>query len=188
MPPESIGRWIARLFAWLAASLALWHFGAGLLAVIQAWIAAWGANAWFPGLVSGWQREGATIDFATRLHALAGGRVGDLVFTVNGRIYSYGLAFFAALCLATDPRRWAGLLAGASGLLLLFGGSAMFDLLQQVFIANGALAARDYLPTDAERNAIALGYQASAILVPTVAPVIGWGVVHRRFLARWMAG
>ena len=184
---DSLGAWVARVFLWLIPSFALWHFASGPLASLQATLATVGTNAWFPGLLSGWERAGGTIDFATRLHASAAGRIGDLVFGVNARAYSYGLALYLALCLATDPRRWKGLLAGAAALLPVVAWGVLFDLLQQVFISHGALAARDYLPTGWERNLIALGYQAGAILLPMAAPVVAWGVVHRGFLARRMA-
>lgn len=185
MPRESIGRWIARVFLWLVPSFALWHFASVPLAAAQAYLAMVGADAWFPGLVSGWERHGAALDFATRVQALAGGRAGDLVFPVNARIYSYGLALFVALSLATDPRRGLGLVAGLFALIPLAAWGVAFDLLQQVFIVHGGLSARDYLPTAVERNLIAIGYQVGAIILPPVAPVVAWGLVHRAFLGRW---
>jgi len=185
MPPESIWRWIGRLFAWLVPAYAAWVLLWPALAAVQAQAAMIAANAWFPGLVSGWERSGDAIDFVTRLRAVGGGRSGDLLFTVNPRVYSYGLPFFAALSLATDVRRWKGL---AGGLVVLLGvavwGTA-FAFLQQVFIAHGAIAARDFLPTPLERNLIALAYQAGTILLPAATPPVAWAVVHRDFLDRW---
>ena len=187
MRADSLGAWVARVFLWMIPSFALWHFASGPLASLQAALATAGANAWFPGLLTGWERDGGMIDFVTRLHASTAGRIGVLVYGVNGRVYSYGLALFVALCLATDPRGWKGLLAGAGALLPVIAWGVLFDLLQHVFIAQGALAARDYLPTPWERNLIALGYQAGVLLLPMAAPVLAWGAVHREFLARRMA-
>jgi hypothetical protein len=182
---ETPWRWIGRVFLWLVPAFAAWHFGAGLLAAAQAALATAGVNVWFPGLVEGWTRADAALDFVTRIQARAGGRLADLVFPVNARVYSYGIALFVALCLATDPRRWIGLLVGSGVLVGLAGWGVGFDLLVQVFISQGGLAARDYLPTGLERNLIGLGYQVGSILLPTVAPVVAWGCVHRAFLARW---
>jgi hypothetical protein len=178
-------RWIGRVFLWLVPAFAVWTLASPGLAALQAELAMVVANAWFPGLVSGWERSGEAIDFVTRLRAATEGRTGDLVFGVNPRIYSYGLPLFAALCLGTDPRRWAGLLLGAAALVPFLVWGVAFDLLKQVFITHGALAAPDILPTPFERNAIALGYQMGAILLPTAAPAVAWAVVHRAFWARW---
>jgi len=175
------------VFLWLVPCFAIWHFISAPLAALQAYLAMVGADAWFAGLVSGWERQDAAIEFATRVQALSAGRVGDVVIPVNARIYSYGLALFAGLSLATDPRRWIGLAAGLLTLLPVAAWGVAFDLLQQVFIAHGAIAARDYLPTALERNLIAIGYQVGAIILPPAAPVVVWGVVHRAFLARWTA-
>src|SRR5262252_1104212 len=175
MRADAVWPWVGRVFLWLVPCFALWHFAAAPLAEAQGALARFGANAWFPGLVSGTESAGGSIDFVTRLKAAQEGRVGDLVFTVNARAYSYGLALFAALCLATGWRRWLGLAAGLATLLLVAAGGVLFDLLQQVFITQGAVSARLFLPTDLERNAIALAYQAGAILLPTGAPIVAWG-------------
>jgi hypothetical protein len=184
MRADAVWPWVGRVFLWLVPCFALWHFAAAPLAEVQGTLARFGANAWFPGLVSGTESAGGSIDFVTRLRATQTGRVGDLVFTVNARAYSYGLALFAALCLATGwRRRWMGLAAGFAALLLVAAGGVLFDLLQQVFITQAALSAGLFLPTDLERNIIALTYQAGAILLPTAAPIVAWGAVHRNFLA-----
>jgi hypothetical protein len=182
---ETPWRWIGRVFLWLVPAFAAWHFAAGFIAVAQAGLATVGVNAWFPGLVEGWTRADTALDFVTRIQARAGGRLGDLVFPVNARLYSFGIPLFAALCLATDPRRWIGLVAGSTALVALAAWGVAFDLLAQVFISQGGLAARDYLPTGLERNLIGLGYQAGALLLPTLSPVVAWGCIHRSFLARW---
>lgn len=187
MRPDSPWRWVARVFLCLLPSFAAWHFAAGPLAAAQAGLAAAAANAWFPGLVEGWDRAGALVDFVTRVRVSTGGRAGDLVVPVNARLYSYGLALFVALCLATDLRRWRGLALGLVALLPLCAWGVAFDFLTQVFIHQGGLAARDYLPTPLERNLIAVGYQVGSLLLPTVAPVVAWGVVHRAFLRTWAA-
>jgi hypothetical protein len=186
MRRDSLAGWIGRLFLWLVAAFAAWVLLWPFLAAIQAQLAVFAANAGFPSLVSGWERSGDAIDFVTRLRASAGRRGGEILFTVNPRLYSYGLPLFTALCLATDPRRWPGLLAGLLVLLPLAAVGVAFDLLHQVFITHGAIAARDFLPTPLERNAIALGYQVGALILPTAGPAVAWGVVHRAFLARWV--
>jgi hypothetical protein len=183
---DSLGRWVARVFLWLVPSFALWYLASTPLAHLQAALARPAAGAWFPGLVSGWDAAGGIIEFATRLQARQGGRVGELIFSVNALLYSYGLALFAALSLATAPRRWGALLAGLAALTALSAWGVLFDLLQQTFIAEGALAAPDYLPTPVERNLIALGYQAGIILFPSVAPLVAWAVAHREFVASRM--
>ena len=185
MPRDSLARWVGRLFLWLVPAHAAWVALWPVLAAIQAQAAVIAANAWFPGLVSGWERSGEAIDFVTRLRAVAGARSGDLLFTVNPRAYSYGLPFFAALCLATDPRRWPGLVGGLAVLLGVAAWGTTFAFLQQVFIAQGALAARDFLPTPLERNFIALAYQAGTILLPAGVPPVAWAIVHRQFLLSW---
>jgi hypothetical protein len=185
MPTESLGRWIARIFLWLVPCFAVWHFASGSVAALQAWIAGVAAGSWFPGLVSGWERTDATIDFVTRLTAVVDGRPGEVLVSVNARLYSYGLPLFAALCLATGWRRWPGLAAGLAALAAVAGIGVGFELLRDVFALHGAAALRDFAPTAFERHAIALGYQAASLLSPTLLPVLAWGIVHRDFLGRW---
>ena len=185
MPRESLWPWVGRLFLWLVPAFALWHFTAGWIAAAQAGIASFVTATWFPGLVAGWERADAIIDFATRIDAPRAGRGAQLVFPVNARLYSYGLPLFAALCGATSWRRWPGLLLGLAALLAIAGTGVAFELLRDVFGVHGAAALRDYAPTALERNAIALGYQAGSLFSPTVAPVLAWGVVHRDFVRRW---
>jgi hypothetical protein len=185
-PPESLWGLAGRVFLWLVPAFAAWHFAAPAIAAVQALGASIAISAWFPGLFRGWELAGASIELASRIDVAQGGRIGQLVVTVDGRLFSYGVPLYLALCLAVDPRKVAAMLLGLLALVPFLVWGVAFDALRQVFITMGPLTARDYAATGFERNAIALGYQLGTLFFPALSAVMVWAVAHRAFIARWI--
>lgn len=92
--------------------------------------------------------------------------------------YTYGIALFLALALAMrQSRRPVPILMGVVILVVLPAFGIAFDALKQLGATRG-------LPPflawgTAMREAVALGYQAGTLLLPTLAPVAIWLVVGR---------
>lgn len=96
--------------------------------------------------------------------------------------YTYGIALFLALALAArESRQVLGIAVGAAILVLLPACGIGFDALKQL---GSAPELSMFLPwSGALREAIALGYQASTLLLPTLVPVAMWLYLAR---AAWM--
>lgn len=92
--------------------------------------------------------------------------------------YTYGIALFLALALAAkESRRPVGIAIGTAILLALPAFGIAFDALKQLGATPGL---PPFLRWGAGlREAIALGYQAGALLLPTLAPVAIWLVLAR---------
>ena len=87
--------------------------------------------------------------------------------------YTFGIAVFAALALAT--RGWRTPVRMAAGVALLLPLPALgisFDALRQ--LGSTPEIAGMLAWTATTREAIALGYQVSSLLLPTLAPIIAW--------------
>jgi hypothetical protein len=100
---------------------------------------------------------------------------------VNASLYTFGMALFLALSAALKVSRRPGRIAlGCVALALVPGWGVAFDALKQLG-ATAALAT--YLEwTPGFREAIALGYQAGTLLLPTLVPIALWLGLNREIL------
>ena len=171
--------------------------GAAALALLPVFLALWYAAAaplaWIPGKLA--LPIIRVASGGTTVMALKGR---ELVYTVKLEMpyrpggvpriaaeievaaakYTYGIALFLALALAAkESRRPVGIAIGAAILVALPAIGIAFDALKQLGATRG-------LPPflawgGGMREAIALGYQAGTLLLPTLAPVAIWLVVGR---------
>lgn len=112
----------------------------------------------------------------------AGGRMAEFSIEANPARYSYGLPIFLALLLAA---RGKGRIArAAAGYALLLPAQAfsltLYILMQALLItqANIRLLRIDQWQIEA----IVYGYQLGALVVPTLAPILVWLWLDRRFV------
>jgi len=112
----------------------------------------------------------AGLTFVTAI-ATHGGAV-VLTVDVNPRLYSYGIALYAAIVLDVGTRgRWWTILAGFAVVFAVTVWGNSFDFVAQlVRAAPGELAS--YGARATTRNLIALGYQMGSLLLPTVVPAV----------------
>lgn len=97
--------------------------------------------------------------------------------------YTYGIALFLALAFAArESRKALGIVAGTAILFVLPAFGIAFDVLKQLGATAGfAPFLRWHSGT---REFVALGYQAGALLLPTLAPIAAWLILIRE---RWAA-
>jgi len=174
---------VARVLVMLAPCFAAWYFTAPYHAAVVGPVALKLVEPWRVGLVSSLERTGHTLSFVTELEvASTAGRAGVLVAEINPLVYTYGLALFVALMLATRARAWK-IAVGAVALLPFQAWSVAFDFLVQVAVLSGPdVAARAGL-FGWQREVIALGYQAGTLLFPSLVPVLLWALFNRDFIA-----
>lgn len=181
--PESLGGFALRTFLWLPACFAAWYALSGHHASLVGSLARAVANAVRPGLVTAVEPQAAQLAFVTGVVVPhAAGEKALLVPEVDALLYTFGLAFFAALMLGSRARWWA-LAAGAVALLPFQAWGVAFDLLVQLAVRLGPeISAQAGL--HGHREAIVLGYQAGALIFPTLMPVVLWAAFNRAFIER----
>ena len=177
--PPALGPFILRVFLWLPPCFGAWYLAAPFHTELAAGFARFFV-AIFNGLLVSATENGTDLVFVTTLKVDQAGKAGLLTVDVNPLVYTYGLALFLALMLATRARLWR-LVAGAAILLPFQGWGIGFDFLAQVGAKLGPdIAAQAGLL--GSREFIALAYQLGNLLLPSLVPVMVWVALERRFI------
>jgi hypothetical protein len=178
----SLGHFVLRTLLWLPPCLAAWYFGARIHAAVAGGLARLMLGLFRPGIVSAIEQPGVDLVFVTSLDVQsAPGQAGLLVPEVNPLLYTFGLAFFLALMLAARAPWWK-ILAGAALLLPFQSWGIAFDFLAQVGIKLGPGIAAQAGLSGWRTEAIALGYQIGALILPSLIPVVLWALFSRAFI------
>jgi hypothetical protein len=184
MNPASprIGAFVLHAFLWLPVAFAAWYFTAPFHSAVAGRL-AWLLIALFKsGLVASLEQPARDLVFVTTLQVQeAGGQVALVTPEVDPLLYTYGLAFYLALVLASRAP-WRRVLMGIAVLLPFHAWSIAFDFLAQVGFRMGpeVSAAAGFAPWAVE--ATALGYQVGTLMLPTLMPVIVWAAACPAYL------
>lgn len=180
--PEA-GALMGRTLAWLVPCLALWW----LAASVVAWPAACVSRIMLLLLAGDARMDLGSHGMVHATLALFGtghtpAPVVDL--EANASIYTFGLAVFAALVLATHGARPRGRIAIAAAAILLV---PSIGLTAEMLMEMGQDARLAPLLgwSGGVREAIGLAYQVGCLLLPTLAPVAAWLWVYPRL---WYSG
>lgn len=174
------------VFALIVPCFALWTVAADFLAMPVVGLADMILQAWFPAVVEGLRFQGSDVVLLTRFGDVDGKPVAaelaeyQLAYLVNPAILSYSLPFYATLHFATQKDSYLG--SFVTGVFLLYP-LILFGLLclcmKDLMINLGSLFMEQpgvWLPPG---NAIALLYQLSVLIVPTLAPICVWAWQNR---------
>lgn len=183
---------MGRTLVALPVALALWYFSAPLLDDLAGRIAKPGITLATGGKVTDYSFRQRQVRYSIEVYApyrmykkTQPPAIADL--EVNASLYTNGMALFLALSVALKSSRRAGRIA-AGCLVLVFvpAWGVAFDVLKQL---GSTPAIASYLEwTPGLHEAIALGYQAGALLLPTLAPVALWLGINRELLAGHAVG
>lgn len=173
-----------RALAWLGPCLAAWYFASSALAWAPVRVA--GPLLSIAGLeVERSKVEDGLATFEAQVEApyrpgAPAGQGAVIGIDVKTRPFTFGLALFAALVLAAGrPWRPAAWALGGAALVLLPAWGITFDALRQVASVREIAGILGWAPL--AREAIAFGYQAGSLLLPTLAPVGLWVSLDPRF-------
>lgn len=181
-PRPSLGGFALRIFLWLPPCLAAWYFTAPYHTVLVGALARQLANLFRSGLVSALEYSRIDLVFVTSLEVHPEpGLTALLLPEVNPLLYTYGLAFFLALMLASRARGW-NILLGIVVLLPFQSWGVAFDFLAQVAVKLGPDVAEQAGLLGWRRETIALFYQIGSLIFPSLIPVVLWGVFCRAFI------
>ncbi len=173
-------RIVVRALLILPFCLAAWHFSAGAFSWVAGRIAAPAVGA-VAGSVTSMAVRDRVIHYTVALElpyrpGAAPTLVADV--EVSGTLYTFGIAVFLALSLAAKAsRRWLPIAIGAAVLVVVPAFGVACDALKQLAVSPelaGLLAWRGFT-----REALALGYQAGTLLLPTLVPVALWMGLNR---------
>jgi hypothetical protein len=179
---EGLGGFVARTLLWLPVCFAAWYLSAPYAGMLVGSLARMAIAAFSPALIGPIERTGSDLVFVTGLELRApGGAIGEVLVEVNPLIYTFGLAFFAALMLASRAKPWK-IALGAVALLPFQAAGVAFDILVQLAVKLGPDVAAQAAFAGWQREAIALGYQVGALIFPTLVPVILWALLDRSFM------
>jgi hypothetical protein len=179
----SLGKFVARIFLWLPPCFAGWYFAAQYHTAVAGSLARVWVNQFTPGIVSALERTGFDLVFVTTIQVHpAPGQTALLLPEVNPLIYTYGLALFLALMLATRASWWK-VLVGAAVLLPFQSWGIAFDFLAQVGVKLGPEVSAQAGLLGWRAEAVALGYQLGSLIFPSLIPVVSWAVFSREFIA-----
>jgi len=180
--PPSLGNFLLRTFLWLPPCFAAWYFSAQPHGAVAGRVALLIVDQLRPRLVPTLERSGVDLVFVTTLEVHpAPGVTGMLLPQVNPLIYTYGLALFVALMLATRAKWWK-LFAGIFLLLPFQGWGIALDFLVQVAVMLGPEVSAQVGLLGWRREAIALGYQVGTLILPALVPVALWALFSAAFI------
>ena len=177
---------------WLPLCLGLWYWKAEWFSSPAAMVSGWTLRGLFPGWVKAVEWSQRTVTLVTTLQVpmapgVSEGKYAAMVAEANPLLYSFGLALFAALLLASaGTKRWRKLMLGALVLIPFQAWGICFDLLKQVAITAGPVVAAQTGFSPWQREGIALGYQLGRLILPTVAPITLWLALIRQLIPMLM--
>jgi hypothetical protein len=182
MRPDTLPRFVLRVFLWMPVCFAAWYASAEWHGAVTGWFAHAIVGLFQPRIVEAVEQSGIDLVFVTRIPAQGSVmETGMLVIEVGPLIYSYGLALFLALGLASRTS-WRNLLTGAAALLPFEAWGIAFDFLAQAGIKLGPQVSAQAGFSSGQREAIVFGYQVGSLIFPTLVPVAMWAALNRRFL------
>ena len=188
MTAPSLGKFVLRTLLWLPPCFAAWYFGAQYHAAIAGGLARLLVNQLTTRIVSALEQSRFDLVFVTTLEVHpAPGQSALLLPEVNPLLYTYGLALFLALMLATRAKWWK-IAVGAAVLLPFQSWGIAFDFLAQVGIKLGPEVAAQAGLLGWRSELIALGYQTGSLIFPSLVPVVLWAVSSRVFIEGVVSG
>jgi hypothetical protein len=178
----TLGKFVLRTILWLPPCFAVWYFSAQYHAAVAGALARLLVDQFKSGIVSALEQPGIDLVFVTTLEVHPEpGLTALLLPEVNPLLYTYGLAFFLALMLATRAKWWK-ILVGAVVLLPFQSWGIAFDFLSQVGVTLGPEVSVQAGLLGWRREVIALGYQIGNLIFPSLIPVVLWAVFSRQFI------
>lgn len=169
------------VFALLIPCFAIWGFCSAAIVTPVIGLVHLTLSNWFPGIVHAVYQQGAdllvlsTLDQVDGQLVLASTPSDRLGFSVNTRVVSYSIPFYAALHFATDKK---GYLAS-----FFWGVLAIYPL---IFLGLVCICLKELMVSFGMRfldqpgvfvpgaDVIGITYQLSVLIVPTLAPVLLW--------------
>jgi hypothetical protein len=184
----SLKNFFSRTILWLVPSLIVWYFVAHWLTIPLGWSAAHTMQSLFSWAQDGYQIQGTMISLLTSIQIPdpAGAQSGRIALAspeIDYRLYGFGLPLFVALMLAKRPPHFLrGLVIGVITIFFFQSVGMTFGWLKQIIFDIGAAGIAQTGFSHGQTQIVALGYQLSTLLLPTLIPITLWGIFNRSLL------
>lgn len=191
--PVSLKMFFALCVLWLPLAFFLWFT---LRSLITWPVTRFGHQVidwWLPGVVHSWKQNFHHFEVTALVPPppgmeLAPGQVSAAVADVNVLLYTYGVAVLWGLIMATpdDDRSFARrLLICVAGWIMLIPFhvfSTVVDVGKTLFIDLGPAGLQLAQTHDVNLEVIALFFQFSRLVLPTLGALIVWALFNRKFI------
>lgn len=182
---SSLARFAALAFAGVVVFTLVWTRVSDWTSYPVGVLAGIGIEQVAPGWVRTVHNEVGTVTVDTSVaiaDARTGGRLAEISVDSSAARYAYSLPIFLALvCAVRAPRRLVRALVGYLVLLPVQAFSLAMHLLMQVLLA-AQLDLRVLKIAAWQMESIVFGYQVGVLVLPTLAPILVWLWLDRRFV------
>lgn len=184
----SIKTFFLKTILWLIPSLAVWYFIAPWISIPLGWSAAHTMQSFFSWAQDGYQIQGTMISLLTSIQIPepAGAQSGRIALAspeIDYKLYGFGLPLFVALMLAKPPPHFVrGLIIGTVIILFFQSTGMTFAWLKQITFGIGSAGISQTGFSHPQTQIIAIGYQLSTLLLPTLIPITLWAFFNRSLI------
>jgi len=169
------------VFVLLIPCFAIWTFLSAALVTPVIGLVHLTLSSWFPEIVNVVYQQGADLLLMTRLDQVDGQLVQadvaseGLGVKINTRIVTYSIAFYAALHFATEKKRYLVNFFWGLLILYLFVYLGLISVcLKELMLGFGKTFLEQPEVFVPGPDLIGIAYQLSALIIPTLAPVLVW--------------
>ncbi len=191
--PVSLRMFFALCFLWMPLGFFFWFFLRSVVTWPVSRLSHWVIDAWLPGVVHSWRQNFHHFEITALVPPppgmeLAPGQIPAAIADVNVLLYTYGLAVLWGLILATPndersfARRLVYCLVGWVILIPAHVFSTVIDVGKTLFIDLGPAGLQLAETHGVNLEFIALFFQFSRLVLPTLGAVIVWAIFNREFI------
>lgn len=190
MSARPLHRFMFGVLVFFPLTFFVWYLTAAFHLAPVTVVSATLLNFFVPDSLMWLRLDGHTLVIASNFGSDAAGHIvsppkgGDLLgFHHNPLVYCYSLPLLMALILATPGNdKWLNLIWGALMIFPTEVFSMVFSVLKVLTFDVGAAFQAQQAITPLGADVIAMAYQMGALVLPMVAPLLIWIVLHRAFL------
>ena len=191
--PVSLKLFFALCFLWMPLAFFLWFFLRSVVTWPVSRLSHWVIDWWLPGVVYSWRQNFHHFQLEAIVPPPPGspieaGQIAIFPTDVNVLLYTYGVAVLWGLMLATPndersfARRLLYCLIGWVVLIPFHVFSTAIDVGKQLFIDLGPAGLQMAQTHGVNLEFIALFFQFSRLVLPTLGALIIWAAFNREFI------
>jgi len=169
----------------------IWFYASSLLVIPVKYLLQLISSTWQPDLFNAVAQNQylltvETLIFPSTTFAGQGDKLAVLDVAVNPMIYGYGIAVISALVLSVPnlktKKRTIQIVMGYILVVIIQAFGCFWEMLKHLIFKAGPDAQAAILDTGLSANLIALMYQLSYLILPSVVPVAYWIIMNNNFI------
>lgn len=190
-PKSVIKHLIFQAVLYLPMSFFIWFYASSLLVIPVKYLLQATLFLWEPDLFNAVSQNQflltiETLIFPSMSFAGQGDKLAVLDVGVNPMIYGYGIAVISALVLSLPnldgKKRFLQIIIGYFIIVVVQAFGCFWQMLKHLIFEAGPDAQAAILDTGMPANLIALMYQLSYLILPSVVPIAYWIIMNNDFI------